>query len=585
MDTKYQDETCTVTEDIKEVNCTLDWYAANGAPPSSPGSKVTPLYCGEQVFGEIEQAIINATKSINLIFWRMDEDTRLTAQSTKTIGQLLQEKANSGVKVKILLNKLTNPSFWKGIASDIFTPGVSVIANLLANDNIETAYRGFSGSDRDNMTEMLKSLNIEEWSKLELVLTKGASHHQKMVLVDCDDANLAKAFVLGLNMSPEYRDSLDHYYNYNPDAPDTNWQDLGCMVEGPIIQPIYWHFLNAWERTHERSLNHYPVINYINKGHHAPQFCCTQFQENKREILASYEKAINNAHNYIYMENQYFRYIPFAKQIKERAKQLQNDARQHNAAPDNDLYLFVLIHYDIENAIVNSMNTYRMLAELGQQQLMPGMQKSISDYNPDKWYSLKLITAEEKAKILTPEDEEHIGKVENVKDLTDPEKYGIDGDNKPFELFDIPGLKVVIGSLCTDSTKSAKGSTNGQPIEYRGITLHSKLLLVDDLFMSVGSANVHTRGFWTDSEANISLPDPDIAYDMRSTLWQAHADQSYDNSDFSSSETIKCDAKENFSHWNDMMDENWKLMGKKEALIGHLVRFWNDSSTSLHAAD
>lgn len=586
MCSNYQREEITVLEEVQEINVTYDWYVTHGAASPRPGSKVTPLYCGEQVFTEIEKAIINATHSITLVFWRIDESTRLTTQSTNTIMQQLEKKSQQGIKVKLLLNKLTNPSYWYENIGSMSPEGFEVLEEYKKTfPNLEIVYRGFSGHDRDCMTKMLTQQGIQEWSDQELALTKGASHHQKMLLIDCEDANNAKAFILGLNLSPEYRDNLNHYYDYNPDAPDVNWQDLGCVVEGPIIRPIHWHFLQAWERAHGRSLNNYPLINYKIKGSHAPQFCCTQFQENRQEILTSYEKAIGNAHDYIYMENQYFRYIPLAEQIKQRALQLKHTPRLYGKTASDHLYLFVVTHYEIELAIGNTMNTYRMLVELGQQQLMPAIQKTLSEYDPNAWLKTIEISQEQKEKILSPKDEQRIKKIEDIKDLTDIDKYDLDSDKKPFELFEVEGLKVVIGALYTDSTKTATTEQHKGPISYRGVNLHSKLLLVDDLFTSVGSANIHTRGFFTDSEANISLPDHDTAYQIRSTLWQAHANRSYDNNHTTSSASIRCDIKENFKHWNRMMDDNWKHKGKGEPLKGHLVRFWNDTNTSLYVFD
>lgn len=589
----YEQEEVTASKETREINATLDWYAVTGVSSPKSGSKITPLYCGEHVFREIEAAIKNATQSINLVFWRMDETTRLTSNSTKTIRQLLEEKSQQGVKVKLLLNKLTNPDYWYENIGRLSPEGYQIIEDhKRAFPNIETVYRGFSGFDRDKMTEMLEQQGIKEWTDQELVLTKGATHHQKMVLIDSEDADKAKAFVLGLNMSPEYRDTLDHYYDYNPDAPKINWQDLGCMAEGPIMLSIYYHFITAWSRETDKNLSEIPQIEYTPKGTHSPQFCCTQFQETKFAILESYKKAIGNAHNYIYIENQYFRYPEIAELIKKRAIELRAVA-QANEIKTEELYLFVIMNYGLEKlpiikTDINAMNTYATLASLGQQQLMPGIQQSLSNYDPDAWFKSVYISQEEKDTILTPEDQKHIESVDDIKDLTDPKKYDIDGQNgqKPFELHDIPGLKVIIGTLNTDSTK--RQNSNGHSatkVDYRGITVHSKLLIVDDLFTSVGSANINVRSFFTDSEANISIPDNQLAYEMRSKLWKANTTKSIDNAELTSSAAIKCDAKRNFKHWNNTMNENWKRKQQGNSLIGHLVRFWDDTSTDLYIYD
>lgn len=279
------------------------------------------------------------------------------------------------------------------------------------------------------------------------------------------------------------------------------------------------------------------------------------------------------------MENQYFRHVPLAKLIKQRALELQKSVRQYSQLEYPDLYLFVLTNYELEFAKGTAFNTYCMLAELGQQQLMPNMLKRLSKISKDTIDT-----------IFTMADKEHIDNIPDVKELPDPEKYDVDSKDKkerPFNLHDIPNLKVVIGALYTDSTKQENENIFSPTTQtvHRGVTVHSKLLIVDDIFVSLGSANINARSFYTDSEANISIPDPELAYSMRSKLWLAHTRRSIDNPKANSCNTIKCDAKSNFEHWNMLMNKNWRRKAKNDPLISHLVRFWDDESNSFYVYD
>jgi len=514
----------------------------------------------------------------------------------KVLWSLLLDAADRGVKINILLNYVigfSNKQAW----GEFLMPQLMLDIKERWIDKIIVRHRHFTPKEMNAISDELAKRGIAPSSIQGRIQQLGPSHHQKMVLIDCLAPKNAKAFVMGLNMADKYRDSENHYYGYNPDKPDINWQDLAFQVEGPVIYDLYQHFLRAWERSargqtplgiggiavHHETLEQ---LKKINKGTQAPQFCCTQFQENEYSILESYQKALMLAHNYIYIENQYIRYPPFAEMIKERARTLKDSMREHGKESE-DLYLFMITTYSLETPALSGINTYRMLETLGQQQLMPAAQKgidlrermnekmSVLSYSGHDMSPLKIEDT------LSDRDRARIQKINDVKELTDPDKYDVTGERedkpKPFEFDDIPGLKVVTGMLYTDSTHLQTGHT-ANPIEYRGINVHSKLLLVDDIFASIGSANLHARGLYIDSEANISIPDPDLAYKIRQELWSLHTGKSIDNAENNSSEIIKCSAKANYEYWGETMNENWKNKAAGLPLNAHLCRFWDDTT-------
>jgi hypothetical protein len=52
-----------------------------------------------------------------------------------------------------------------------------------------------------------------------------------------------------------------------------------------------------------------------------------------------------------------------------------------------------------------------------------------------------------------------------------------------------------------------------------GRSVHSKFLLADDRYMTIGSANANERGFQLDSELNIAVDDSKLAGSFRKRLW------------------------------------------------------------------
>lgn len=93
--------------------------------------------------------------------------------------------------------------------------------------------------------------------------------------------------------------------------------------------------------------------------------------------------------------------------------------------------------------------------------------------------------------------------------------------------------------------------------------MHSKLLLVDDLYTLLSSANINVRSMHGDSELGIAQPNPDLARAMREELWGLHAYE------------VAATTKDNFELWNQTMDKNWKQQRNDEPLTSHLLRFWD----------
>ena len=193
---------------------------------------------------------------------------------------------------------------------------------------------------------------------------------------------------------------------------------------------------------------------------------------------------------------------------------------------------------------------------------------------------LKREIAELEAKGITPEVEERLGglKPEDIPELGKP-KDGENDDEKPYTLKDIPGLKVVIGTLTTCTPEPGSPLFEGETAQFRDIYVHSKLLVVDDVFSLLSSANINTRSMHTDSELGLAAPDYELAKRWREELWGLHVGKSFNDSGG------MCEATENFKFWNEVMDKNWKRMGQNKPLEAHLTRFWDVETPYAKAVD
>lgn len=57
---------------------------------------------------------------------------------------------------------------------------------------------------------------------------------------------------------------------------------------------------------------------------------------------------------------------------------------------------------------------------------------------------------------------------------------------------------------------------------YRAIYVHAKVAVVDDLWLTIGSANLNNRGMCDDTEANVVVMHPEIAQGLRMLLMAEH---------------------------------------------------------------
>ncbi|VAW65736.1 Probable phospholipase protein, partial [hydrothermal vent metagenome] len=106
--------------------------------------------------------------------------------------------------------------------------------------------------------------------------------------------------------------------------------------------------------------------------------------------------------------------------------------------------------------------------------------------------------------------------------------------------------------------------------KYRPIYIHSKLLLVDDTFFTLGSANVNVRSMENDSEINVASPAPEVAKEWREDLWEMHTKKNLDEN-----------MKKEFKIWEKIMSNNKLNKKNKKPLEGSLVEFFSNKSAIL----
>jgi phosphatidylserine/phosphatidylglycerophosphate/cardiolipin synthase-like enzyme len=571
-----------------------------------------PLVNGLETFGVVHRAIAGATRSVDIICWGFQPSMYFirTGEKQPCIGELLMQKAKQGVKVRVL--GWEAPFNAAGVAGEANLPGkgrlpiddrkmqsatddqyaydrkwfamcsIAGIPMPLWRDLERPAFasRGFSLFDRAEIIHQARYHGSDpNLSASTLgVLGAAATHHQKTVLVDYEAPEHAVGFVMGHNTLDEYWDTDRHSAlkrdkaskpapNAGPRG-DTPRQDISSQVAGPILEHLHHNFATAWfDATGEDLMTTRDAMALgkrlkcpPDQQRHFAQILRTQAQDGRRDIEKLYLQAVNNATGFIYIENQYFRWPPLAEMIKKAAlaqAQGGRDPGKHGA-----LHLFVITNVTDDGIGKGTVNTHRMLDSLGRADTMPEITRlqrieaakaQAAAQEPD----LSELIAEQAmtfvSHLLTGPNsemsEKALQKQRDAESAAAFQRAVLEGQIKAIEQEvlkpeDIPNLKVHICSLV---------APDSPPGKWMPLYIHSKLMIVDDVFTTHGSANINTRSMQVDSELNIAHEWASETQALRRRLWDLHT----------AGKGMQDDPEAAYKAWQKIIDENSKRNGDK----------------------
>lgn len=136
----------------------------------------------------------------------------------------------------------------------------------------------------------------------------------------------------------------------------------------------------------------------------------------------------------------------------------------------------------------------------------------------------------------------------------------------------------------SDTVSDAPGG-----ILYRPVYTHAKVAIVDDLWFTIGSANLNSRGMRTDAEINVSVLDPATARSLRLSLWTEHLQRQVENHEGiedgrAGLETLEAIAEDNRDRVRRRLPMNGHLLpylttqtGRELALPVHPEHGWLDN--------
>ncbi|MCD5364522.1 hypothetical protein LQT98_22865, partial [Chromobacterium aquaticum] len=120
----------------------------------------------------------------------------------------------------------------------------------------------------------------------------------------------------------------------------------------------------------------------------------------------------------------------------------------------------------------------------------------------------------------------------------------------------------------------------GQGYDWPFVYIHSKLMIINDVFMTQGSANINTRSMRVDSELNICHERGDISAGLRRELWSLHT-RDPETGEVMGLENTSLPFDEQmpdaFKKWEKTINRNKERKNKELSPIASLIEFRRDS--------
>jgi phosphatidylserine/phosphatidylglycerophosphate/cardiolipin synthase-like enzyme len=564
----------------------LVWYSKIGSPAAlnMPGHShgTNPWRC---VGGSNEADKIGAKRSVSLL----QEKYRKPALTLRALGTPVRGTGAVGTITPESLSAMAREEYCHNWYKAAF-------AGLLEGITIQTRAGDPAFIEKSLASEKYKPGGLGELEAEREGMVRVGTHHQKTLLIDYDYMGGAKAvgYVKGLNSVTDYWDTEDHliedpkrecggeretgeavqvdqgkkadagFKTFKP------YRDYACRISGGALASVHANFVRAWGRAGGDTLcDDLETIPSALKrkgipgSHSSIQIIRTQPEEQDKTAKEMYFLATDvaaAATGYLYIENQYFQYQEWAERLIQARKNIMACWKAAGPATGKTkgdmplLHVFIVIPVAERDQMVP--RTYDTLAVLGQQAGMTG-QSALIDKE-----SKRVHTGLSRDDMGRPTGAVYT-KPTVVEYANGIDKPSIDALERKY------GLKVAVAMLQTSGM-------DGRRMRYREIYIHSKLLLVDDSFFSLGSANLNQRSMAVDSEINLATNDAKRATDLRRKIWGKLSGGTVDGKNGS-----PADIAQAFLDWERIRNNNAKEKRETRSMTGFLLPLADNRSATL----
>jgi phosphatidylserine/phosphatidylglycerophosphate/cardiolipin synthase-like enzyme len=462
------------------------WYAASAPRPPRAGNELDLYLSGEEMFGQVHTDLSAAKESLHLATWWWESDFELARPGEhwllteaerfpQTILAMMQ--AQTWMDSKVMVSRFCDDDCF-GWADWITIDGPLVDAAETVGDTIEVALQGnptevplFGSYEPEPVLWWLNARLAEQpefGGRTFLDLPEPneerfdapiASYHQKMMTLDG-----RVAFVSGMNVKGTDWDTTAHEVfdprrmNFESDVEDraavlaleetsdlSPRKDYGLRVEGPLVADVDAVLSQRWSQAISAGEPYTelntpwtppPPANESFSGVEAQFQVTLPIPSPERSILESLRKALSQAQEFVYIEDQYWR-VPLLNEVLLETLE---------ARPQ------------VKLVVVTS---------------------PISTLDPSAWWTAL-------------SDEAFRERVPDQYVTFTTKSF----DWAPYEGWFSDGIDTFL-------------------VQH---SLHSKLVIVDDRYLSVGSANKNNRGLLYEGEANVAVLDETWVREQRVAL-------------------------------------------------------------------
>ncbi|TXG62162.1 hypothetical protein EZV62_013525 [Acer yangbiense] len=573
--------------------------------PLEGGKRYEFHRCWEDIF----DAISNARHFIYITGWSVYTEITLIRDPMRprqggdiTLGELLKNKANEGVLVLMLV--------WDDRTSVVDLKKDGLMATH--DQNTEAYFRGTKVHCVLCPRVADKNRSIIQGYQIGTLFT----HHQKTVVVDSELVPGAQkrrivSFVGGIDLCDGRYDTQEHplfstlktthhqdFHQPNftgssikKGGPREPWHDIHCKLEGPVAWDVLYNFEQRWGKQVGdkfiippnklvefivpplstvssdpeswnvqlfRSIDGGAASGFPENPHEAAKVGLVTGKDNviDKSIQDAYINAIRRAKNFIYIENQYF--------LGSSYGWLSKDIN----VPD--IGALHLIPKELSLKIVSKIEAGQRFAVYV---VIPMWPEGI----PESDSVQAILDWQRRTMEMMYTDIARALKKKGL-DSTNPREYltffclGNREITKPGEY--VPPEKPEANSDYLRAQQSRRFM----------IYVHAKMMIVDDEYIIIGSANINQRsmdggrdtevamGAFQPSHLAANQPAKGQIYGFRMSLWCEHL-RGLDE-EFNQPERVEC-----VRLMNQAAGDNWKMYsrndegGLDEDLIGHLLKY------------
>ncbi|OSI25414.1 phospholipase D-like domain-containing protein [Neisseria dumasiana] len=576
--------TATATKTKLGTNVSMSWFLDKTGDCSPPvAATFKPLINGKEAFTTLHEKIEKASSSIDIAIWGFQPSMHFKRDGkSKCIGDLLIEKANAGVEVRVLVWSMpaklqTFQEANMGNAPSVYKSGVPGVTQkqrdydakwyLAIEGKLHTMYQSPKGADNDTVKiNMQKQYNLQhkyplliEFSKSQarknlqfrtrsvanqknnyldkelpenakFILNKFPSHHQKTVSIDIGKPSQAIGFVLEHNMVDNYWDDNSHFYG-RTSSPDKGknvevpLQDVSSIVSGEVLWFINRNFCQAWDRVSNEKLEEkrkkLTLDQYpLNKSLGTPLMA---------QILRTYDKPDIEDIKKIYLQNikKISSYIYTENQyfrwpvLAEAFIQHWQNLRKQGRPASMPIHWFAITNSSDDGLGKGTFTTNKMLEKLGRQDVMPnvGVTERKSEVK-NLSLALSASSTHPSRRLDTKQEAEFQKRREELLN------QGVEYSGEKYQ----PYTKEAEEIRESDMVKRLKKElgvkihvcTLTASNAWKEVYVHSKVTVIDDVFTVISSANLNTRSMQVDTELGIFTESKAVAQKLRKDLWKLH---------------------------------------------------------------